>query len=142
MYTQANLQAMECIQLKSMLRPNGYLIKQFFCCCQHVFPWNFQCEPYGLVIDKAIDSMGDVKSVRGAQLREFSQYLLEVDSRKIFDSLCRVCDYTNGNAIWVSETSKGALLEPLTLKKQGLLQMKNDLQRRIYSWSDIILFWS
>lgn len=33
------------------------------------------------LIDKAIDSTGDVKSVRGAQLREFSQYLCEVDSK-------------------------------------------------------------
>ena len=84
------------------------------------------------LIDKAIDSTGDVKSVRGAQLREFSQYLLEVDSKKTFAGLCRVCDYTNGNAIWVTEASKGAL-EPLALKKHGLLQMKNDLQRRIHS---------
>ena len=93
---------------------------------------------------EGVKSAKDAKSVRvrGAQLREYSQYLLEVDSKKTFAGLCRVY-YTNGNAIWVMEASKNELekdtlneseVKLLVQEKFELAQQKNALEQQNNAW--------
>jgi len=81
------------------------------------------------LIDKAIESAKDVKNVRGAQLRDFSEYLLKKDKEKTFAGLCRVCDYESGNAIWVTEASKEALKKDVQ-DKSGLATQENELEQQ------------
>ena len=80
-------------------------------------------------IDDVIETAGDTKRVRGKELREFSQFLRERDSKLSFAGLCRVCDYTNGNAIWVTEESKQELQE-------GKLNEKDEKDEKIKKLED------
>ena len=95
------------------------------------------------LIDKVMKDSNDVKNVRGAELRDFSQYLLKEDKEKTFADLCRVCDYESGNAIWVTEASKEALRENVQdnsglaqPEKYQLMQQNKRLVQEKVKWTE------
>ena len=57
------------------------------------------------VVQNEVDGNVDGKAKRGRELREFEKFINEFDIEASYSNLRKVCDNSNGKAIWVSEQS-------------------------------------
>ena len=57
------------------------------------------------VVQNVVDGDGDGGAKRGSELRQFEKFINEFDPEANYSNLRKVCDKSNGNAIWVTNES-------------------------------------
>ena len=57
------------------------------------------------VVQNVVDGDGDGGAKRGSELRQFEKFINEFDPEANYSDLRKVCDKSNGNAIWVTNES-------------------------------------